>query len=149
MEVQRCWSTFFVSHSHFCNCALWCLLVHGSHTPVLYVYIYMYKFNRLQACIEQRLSINCCCRPQDCYLCSMTASHGIAVALSTCIRHAQSHAYLYEACPDACKLAGATYSTILYNTPTDPLLYQLVIAGIYIGMYLLYATSKFLCVPQF
>ena len=65
-----------------CNTAfiayiLWCLLVHGSHTPVSYMYVCT-KSDHLQACIVPRPSINCCCRPQECYPCSMSVSHGIA-----------------------------------------------------------------------
>ena len=64
--------------------ALWCLLVHGSYIPVSYVYVCT-KSDHSQACIEPHPSINCCCRPQECYPCSMSASHEIAVQ-STRIR---------------------------------------------------------------
>jgi len=64
---------------------LWWLLVHKSHTPVLYVYVCA-KSNHSQARIEPRPLIDGCCMPQKCYPCSMPASHGIAAVQSTCIR---------------------------------------------------------------
>ena len=78
---------------------LWCLLVHESHNSVSYVYI----------CIQPRPSIDCCCRSQKCYPCSMSVSHEIAAAQSTRPLH---HSHLIEARPGACKLAGATYSAV-------------------------------------
>ena len=90
---------------------LWCLLVHGSHTPVSYVYVCT-KSDLLKACIEPHPSIDCCCRPEECYPSSMSASHGITVVHSKCIRPLQSNFHLFEACPGVCKLAGATYSTV-------------------------------------
>ena len=92
---------------------LWCLLVHGSHTPVSYVHICT-KSDHLQACIEPRPPINCCCRLQKCYSCSMSASHQIAAVQNTYIRPLH-HSHPFEARSGACKLAGATY-IVMHHT---------------------------------
>ena len=90
---------------------LYCLLVHGSHTPVSYAYICT-KSNHLQACIQPHPSIPCCCRPQGCYPCSMTASSGNTVVQNTCIRHAKSHSHPFEAFLVHVNLWVGPYSTI-------------------------------------
>jgi len=60
-------------------------------------------------------------------------SCGNAVSQSTCIRHAQSHSHLWS----TVNLWVATYSAIQHTYWSIT-----VIAGIYIAMYLQYATSK-------
>ena len=69
--------------------------------------------HKIQPCIEPRPRIDCYCRPQKCYLCSMSASQGIAAVQSTCIR-LLLHFHLFKPHPGTCKLAGATYSAIHY-----------------------------------
>ena len=64
---------------------LWWLLVHESHTPVLYLYVCT-KSDHSQARIEPRPLIDGCCMSQKWYPCCMSASHGIAAVQSTCIR---------------------------------------------------------------
>ena len=139
MEVQWCRHNILCSllaTPTFVIIFRW-LLVHGSHA--LFHMCICTKSDLLKACIEPRPLINCCCRPQECHPCSMSALHWIAAKRNTCIRPVQSHSHLFEAHPGACKLTGATYST--NNTPTNLLLYLLVITGICIATYLQYTTS--------
>ena len=80
-----------------------------------------------------RPSINCCCRPRECYPCSM------------------SGLLLYEACALGLCNATPTFSkvhvnlleprTMLCTTPTNPLLYLLVIADICVATYPQYVNS--------
>ena len=108
---------------------LWCLLVHGSHTPVLYVHACK-KSDQLQACIEPHPLIDCCCRPRKCYPCNMSASHWItAFALDHCTTPTFSKYVLVP-------LNLLEPHTALCTTPTDPSLYLLVITGTCIAMYL-------------
>ena len=110
----------------------------------MYVYACT-KSNHLQASIEPHPSIDCCCRFQECYPCRILASHGIAAVQSTCIRPLQSQSHLFETCPGAYKLTGATYSAMQHgmcSTPTDPLIYLQVIMGICIATYLKYTNSS-------
>ena len=109
---------------------LWCLLMHGNHSTVVYAYVCT-KSDHLQACIEPRPSIDYCCRLQryypgkrDYYPCSMSASHGIAAVQSTCITPLH-HSHLFEAHPGAYKLAGATCSAMhhTYWSITKPISY--------------------------
>jgi len=114
---------------------LWCLLVHGSHTPISYVYTCT-KFNQLQACIEPHPLIDCCCRRQKCYPCSMSVLHAVQ---STCIRLLH-HSHLFKAHPGACKFLEP--HTALCITP---LLYLLVITGNCTYLQYSYSTNSNKC----
>jgi len=107
-----------------CLPVLKCLLVHGSHTPVLYGYVCT-KSDHSQAGIEPRPTINCYCRPQKCYPCSMSASQGIAAVQNICIR-LLLHFHLFKSHPGSCKLAGATYSAMrhIYRSIAIPISYH-------------------------
>ena len=112
---------------------LWCLLEHGSHTLLLYAHACA-KSDHLQACIEPCLLIDWCCRPRECYPCSMSGLLlckacvlGLCKATPTFSKHVLVLVNMLEPL------------TALYTTPTNLLLYLLVIRDICIATYLQYA----------
>ena len=125
----------FVSHAHFCNCTSVSASARKPH-PVLYAYVCT-KSDHLLACIEPRPSIDCCCRLQAWYRCSMSASYEIVAVQSTCIRPLQSHSHLFEARLGACKLAGATYSTTQHTYQFIPIEREKSFINMYDGLALL------------
>jgi len=133
MEVQQCQHTLFVNHAHFCDHILVFVREWKPH-PLLYVYVCT-ESNYL-ACIEPRPSIDCCCRPRECYPCSMSGllvykacALGLCNATPTFSKHALVHVNLLEP------------HTMLCTTPTDPSLYLLVIVDICVATYPQYVNS--------
>ena len=99
------------------------------------------KSNHLQAWIEPRPSIDCCCRLQECNPCRILASHGIAAlqstrALDLCktpptfLKHVLVPVNLLEPHTMLCSMGYAAHLPI-----------HLSIAGICIVTYLKYASS--------
>ena len=162
-----------MSHAPFVI-VLRCLPVHGSYTPIrMCTYIQNIRVcivshgqpffptdhtqtigekrlatrnYCLQACIKPRSLIDCHCWPQKCYPCSTLALHGNAGVQSECIKPVQSHSHLLKHVLVPANLLDP--HTAQYTTPTDPMLYLLVIVDIYTcihSLYLQYATSKNSC----
>ena len=119
--VQECWRTFFVSHTHFCDRTLVSATAWKPH-PFLYAYVCT-KSDHLQICIVPRPSIDCCCRPRECYpwgllLCKARALD-LCKTTPTFLKHVLVSVNLLES------------HTALYTT--NPLLCLLVIADICIA----------------
>jgi len=124
MEVQKCQCTFFVSHTHFCIVP-WCLLEHGSHISFLHVHACT-KSDHAQACIRPRLLIDRCCKPRECYPCSL--SRLLLYMQNTCIKPLQYHSHLLKHIMVPVNLLES--HTVLWTTPTDPSRYLFFIVDI-------------------
>ena len=130
MEVQQCWRTFFTSHAQLFAIILWCLLVHRSHTPVLYVYVCTFTglhrampISRLLLQAPEVLALQCVSFTWD-YCCAKHV-HWTFCTTPTFSKHVLVPINLLE------------QHTTLCITPTIPISY----GGICIATYLQYANS--------
>jgi len=138
MEVQKCWCMFFVSHAHFCNHTLvsasaWkphpcfvCVFMHKIQpftglqraTPIDRLLLQAPEVLPLQNICQLHMGLLLCkARALDLYT-TPTFSKHVLVPLNLLELH-----------------------TALWTTPTDPLLYLLVITGICIATHLQYTDS--------
>ena len=121
--------------SYFCVCQ------YIGATPLSCMCTYICaKSDRLQACIEPCPSVDCSCRPQECYPCTMILNFAVKnmcismhKAIPTFLKHILVPVNLWH--QDMLWMAYTLYNTLQYG----PIV---VIAGICIATYLQYATSK-------